>query len=129
MKCSWGSWGHCGALSGFSEGPGGKALRKFTILSLKLVQYSFLEIKKIVCLLYLIKNCYYNLKIAQLCLLLLLLRSRMKQMQTLYNNNVNPLVFILYKHPHPFCAMIATDKLRVYQKMKAKQKQFLYMFC
>ena len=112
MECSWGSWGHCRALSGFCEGPGGKALRKFTILSLKLVQYSFLEITKIVCLLYLIKNCYYNLKIAQLCLLLLL-RSRMKQMQTLHNNNVKPLVFILYKHPHPFCAMIATDKLRV----------------
>ena len=29
--------------------------------------------------------------------------------------------WILYKHPHPFCAVIVTDKLRVNYKMKTKQ--------
>ena len=36
IKCNLGSGGHCEPLSGVSEGPGGKALGKFTIFSLKL---------------------------------------------------------------------------------------------
>ena len=32
---------------------------------------------------------------------------------------------MLYKNPGPFCAMIVTDKLRINQKMKTKQTNFL----
>ena len=45
-KMQLGVWGHCEPLSGFGGGPRGKALLTFTIVSLKLVCYSFLEIIK-----------------------------------------------------------------------------------
>ena len=28
IKCNWGSWRHCEPLTGFTGGPGGKALAK-----------------------------------------------------------------------------------------------------
>ena len=45
-KTQLGFWAHFEPLSGFTGGPGGEALKKFTIFCVKLVWYSLLEIKK-----------------------------------------------------------------------------------
>ena len=75
IRCNWESRGHCESVSGFSRGPEGKALGIFTIFSFKLVWYSLLEEIKLKLS---NKNCYYNLKYAQLCVLSFI-RSRMSQ--------------------------------------------------
>ena len=76
-----GIWGVLSPSVGSVGDQGGGSLGKFTIFSLKLVWCSLLEIIKLklsVYYIYLIKNCYYNLKYVHLCMLSLP-RSRMKQ--------------------------------------------------
>ena len=43
IKCYWRSGGYFEPLSGFIGGPGGKALGKFAIFSLKLIDVKFLR--------------------------------------------------------------------------------------
>ena len=71
-------WAHHEPISGFSGGPEGTVLEKFIIVSLKLIWCNLLKITKLK-LSVSNKNCYYNLKYAQLCLFFVLFRSRLKQ--------------------------------------------------
>ena len=62
-----GVWGPCKSLSGFGGKPGAKALEKSTILGLRLGPFRNNKAKTVGYILQ--KNCYCNLKYAQLCLL------------------------------------------------------------